>query len=71
MNSHIWIMWKTPYSVEPLWVWEQAITVRISLNIQHVVFVSRVYASCRRRIRYSLWEHLDLVAAQVSHNRAS
>lgn len=64
-NSHIWVMWKDRLRLSPMFSSSQSIT--LSIHIQHdrhaVVFC--IYASCLKRIRQLLWEHLDFVYASI------
>lgn len=65
INTHIWILWKQGITIEPLWVTDQAITVRVATNGTDDIISTLVYASCLKRIRARLWDHLDEVAARV------
>lgn len=68
INRHVWILWKPILAVEPLWITEQAITTRLTLPNSVSMVVTFVYASCLKRIRVQLWEHLDQVSARVTQN---
>lgn len=58
VNSHMWILWKPDWSVEQLYITDQAFTVRVRINATQSCIASFVYASCLKRIRQNLWEHL-------------
>lgn len=67
-NLYIWILWKHDIHVEPLFISAQSITITVILQPDRQFFITCVYASCLKRVRRSLWEHLDLVAMSLRQN---
>lgn len=68
INTHIWVLWKSGLTIELLWIAEQAITIRVLVIASDALILSLVHASCLKRIRAHLWDHLDEVAARVDQN---
>lgn len=68
INTHIWVLWKSGFTIELLWIAEQAITIRVLVIASDALILSLVHASCLKRIRAHLWDHLDEVAARVDQN---
>lgn len=58
INSHIWVLWKPEWEVQHLAMSDQSITLRIQLSGGQSCIVSFVYASCLKRLRRDLWDHL-------------
>lgn len=68
INTHIWVLWKSGFTIELLWIAEQAITIRVLVIASDTLILSLVHASCLKRIFAHLWDHLDEVAARVDQN---
>lgn len=65
-NSHIWIFWQANIQVDPLYVMDQAISIRIMSQGQHSFVASMVYANCLKRVRRNLWDHLYWVGQNTA-----
>lgn len=51
--------------MEPLLISVQSITVNVKIQHDHSLFVACVYASCLKRVREDLWDHLDHVGMAI------
>lgn len=59
IDTHIWILWKPPIVIEPLWISEQSITIQLQIPLSEPIVATLVYANTLKRIRERLWEHVD------------
>lgn len=62
LNSHIWIMWKGVWQIRVLFISSQSITVEIVPQNSPNMVATFVYASCLKRIRKDLWDHLEQIS---------
>lgn len=70
LNSHIWIMWKGVWQIRVLFISSQSITVEIVPQNSPNMVATFVYASCLKRIRKDLWDHLEQISGLVQQQQS-